>query len=290
VLAVAIEPSRLAAGLVDASGEVLVRDRVGTPSREIWRALEQLVRRVLAARPDEVGPPSVVGVSCSGPLDLAAGSVSPAALPAWTSFALRDRLADLTGLPVLLDTTAGAFAEGERRFGDTTDSDSYFALLLDHEVESACIVGGIRLRGAHGNAGSLAHVCVDPAGPRCTCGATGCLRALAAQVALEAELNRPLRRATASIIERTGIMVGRAVASAAAVFDVTTFLVAGSVVDTFGDGMLDVVRREAAARSKLDHLAGLEVLEPSGYLQPLTAAAAVAFAAPAPLEPDDTRE
>ncbi len=290
VLAVAIEPGRLAAGLVDGAGEVLVRDRVGTPSREIWRALEQLVRRVLAARPDEVGPPTIVGVSCAGPLDLAAGSVSPAAMPAWTAFALRDRLADVTGLPVVLDTTAGAFAEGERRFGDTTDSDSYFALLLDHEVESACFVAGTRLRGAHGNAGSLAHFCVDPGGAKCTCGATGCLRALASQVALEAELNRPLRRATASIIERTGIMVGRAVASAAAVFDVSTFLVAGSVVDTFGDGMLDVVRREAAARSKLGHLTDLEVLEPSGYLQPLTAAAAVAFAAPAPLEADGDRE
>lgn len=279
VLAVVVEPGRLSAGLVDGRGEVIVRDRVGTPTREVWRALEQLVGRVLAARPDELGAPTAVGVSCPGPIDLAAGSVSPMSLPGWSAFPLREHLAELTQLPVSLDTSAGALAEGERRFGDTTDATSFVTLLLDQEVESACVIDGVRLRGAHGNAGSLTHVAVDPLGPACACGAAGCLRAYAAQPVLEAELNRPLRRATASIVERTGIMVGRAIASTAAVFDVTTFLVAGTVVDTFGDVMLATVRREAAARCRLDHLLGLEVLEPSGYLSPLAASAAVALTA-----------
>ena len=90
-------------------------------------------------------------------------------------------------------------------------------------------------------------------------------------------MNRPLRRATPSIIERTGIMTGRAIASAAAVFDVTTFFVTGSVVDTFGDAMLEPIRREVAHRSRLAHLSNLQVLELSGYNQPLVAAASVAL-------------
>lgn len=277
VLAVVVDPGRLAAGIVDESGEVLVRDRIGTPTREVWRSLDQLVRRVLAARPDEVSPPLAVGVSCAAPIDLAAGSVSPATLPAWSAFPLRDHLRDLTGLPVHLDTLAGAAAEAERSFGDMTDSSSFFTLMVDHEVESACIIDGVRLRGAHGNAGSLAHLTVDPDGPRCTCGANGCLRALVAGSALEAEMSRPLRRATESIIERTGIMIGRAVASAAAVFDVATFSVGGSVIDTFGDPLLATVRREAGARSRLTHLGGLRIIEPSGFIQPLAAAATVAI-------------
>ena len=277
VLAVVVDPGRLAAGIVDASGDVLVRDRIGTPAREVWRSLDQLVRRVLAARPEEVDAPVAVGVSCAAPIDLAAGSVSPASLPAWSAFPLRDHLFDLTGLPVHLDTLAGAAAEAERWFGDMTDASSYFTLMIDQEVESACIIGGVRLRGAHGNAGSLAHLTVDPDGPRCTCGANGCLRALVSAAALEAEMNRPLRRATESIIERTGIMIGRAVASAAAVFDVTTFSIGGSVIDTFGDRLLDTTRREAASRSRLTHLGGLRIIEPSGFLQPLAAAATVAI-------------
>ena len=106
VLAVVVDPGRLAAGIVDQRGEVLVRDRIGTPTREVWRALEQLVRRVLAARPDEVAAPSAVAVSCAGPIDEPAGSVSPEALPAWSGFPLRRHVEELTGLPVVLDTLA----------------------------------------------------------------------------------------------------------------------------------------------------------------------------------------
>lgn len=276
VLSVVVDPGRLAAGIVDGSGDVLVRDRIGTPSREVWRSLEQLVLRVLAARPDDVAAPSLVGVSCAGPIDLDAGAVSPAALPAWSGFPLRENLESVTGLPVVLDTLAAATASGELWLGQTADVSTFFTVMLDHEVESACVVDRRLLRGAHGNAGSLAHVTVDPGGALCSCGARGCLRAYAAASALVSEMNRPLRRATDSIIERTGIMVGRAVASTAAAFDVTTFRLSGIVVDTFGDPMLDAVRREIGARSRLDHLDGLRIVEPSGFLQPLAAAASIA--------------
>ena len=274
MLAVVVDPGRLAAGIVDQSGEVLVRDRIGTPTREVWRALEQLVLRVLAARPDDVGAPSAVAVSCAGPIDEPAGSVSPEALPAWSGFPLRLHLEDLTGLPVVLDTLAGANAHGELRYGDTLTT-SFFTLVLDRTIESACTVDGVRLRGAHGNAGSIAHLNVDPGGQACTCGALGCLAAYASAGALEAEMNRPLRRATPSIVERTGIMVGRAIASSAAAFDVSTFVLSGVVVDTFGDVMLDTMRRELSARMRLEHLADIQVVEPSGFVQPLVGTAAL---------------
>lgn len=275
VLAIVVDPGRLAAGVVDRTGEVLVRDRIGTPSREVWRVLEQLVLRVLAARPDDVPAPSTVTVSCAGPIDEPAGAVSPAALPAWSGFPLRRHLEELTGLSVVLDTLAGAAAEGELRFGDSITTTSFVTLVLDRTIESACVIDGRRLRGAHGNAGSLAHLIVDPGGQKCPCGAAGCLTALASAIALEAEMNRPIRRATPSIVERTGIMVGRAIASAAAAFDVSTFLLSGTVVDTFGDPMLDSMRRELELRSHLPHLTDLRVIEPSGFVQPLTAAAAL---------------
>ena len=275
LLAVVVDPGRLAAGIVDERGEVLVRDRIGTPTREVWRALEQLVLRVLAARPDDVTAPSAVAVSCAGPIDQPAGAVSPAALPAWSGFPLRQHLEDLTGLPVVLDTLAGASAHGELRFGDTLTTTSFFTLVLDRTIESACTIDGVRLRGAHGNAGSIAHLTVDPGGQACTCGALGCLAAYASAGALEAEMNRPLRRATPSIVERTGIMLGRAIASSAAVFDVSTFVLSGVVVDTFGDVMLDTMRRELAARMRLTHLANLQVVEASGFLQPLVGTAAL---------------
>lgn len=277
VLAVVVDPGRLAAGIVSSDGEVLVRDRVGNPGREVWRSLEQLVLRVLAARSDDMAKPTAVGVSCAGSIDLPAGSVSPARIPAWSGFTLRTHLEDLTGLPVHLDTLAGAAIDAEQWIGDAVGVDSLALVTFDQTIESAVVVDGVRLRGAHGNAGALAHLQVEPDGMRCTCGATGCLNAYASTVALEAEMNRPLQRATASMIDRTGIMIGRAIASAAAAFDVTTFYVGGSVIDTFGDALLASVNRELVQRSRLEHLSSLRVVELSGFGQPLVAAASVAL-------------
>jgi len=277
VLSVVIDPGRLAAGIVSSDGDVLVRDRVGTPGREVWRSLEQIVRRILAARPEDVALPSMVGVSCAGPIDVEAGSVSPASVPAWSGFPLRDHLEELTGLQVHLDTLAGAAATAERWLGDAVEVPSFLLLLLDQTIESAVVIDGVRLRGAHGNAGSIAHLTVEPGGAPCICGASGCLNAYASTVALETEMNRPMRRATPSIVDRTGIMIGRAIASAAAAFDVTTVFVGGAVIDTFGDPVLESLRRELALRSRLTHLSGLQVVELSGYGQPLVAAASVAL-------------
>ena len=274
-LAVVVDSSRLAAGIVDGDGEVLIRDRVGTPNRDVWRSLERLVRRVMAAR-GEIPMPVAVGVSSIGSLDLQAGSVTPETMAAWSSFPLVQHLQSLTDLPVALDSTAGAAAEAERWLGEAVGLPGYLTLLLDQTVESACIINDVRLRGSHGNGGSLAHLAVEPDGFPCGCGAIGCLNMYASAAALEAEINRPLRRAPDSVVERTGIMVGRTIASAAAVFDLTTVFISGSVVDTFGDSMLDSMRREIGLRSKLDNLQDLRVLEPSGLIQPLVGAAAVA--------------
>ena len=87
-----------------------MRDRVATPPRDVWPALHRLVRRVVAARPDDADPLEVCGVSCEGPIDRDRGTVSPMHLPVWQGFELRERVRDLTGLPTVL----GAGGAGPR--------------------------------------------------------------------------------------------------------------------------------------------------------------------------------
>lgn len=277
VLAVAIEPSRLAAGLVDSSGDVILRDRVTTPNRDVWRTLEQLIRRVIAAAPQGVGTPRAVGVSCAGPVDVQAGTVSPPLVPAWTNFPLREHLERLSGRHVELDSAGGAATEAERWIGEAKGVASYLTVHLDTTAESGCVIDGVRLAGAHGNAASIAHLNVEPDGKPCRCGARGCLETYVSSTALEAELNRPLGRATVPIIERTGIMLGRAIASMCATLDVTTVFLSGNVVDVLGDPMLEMMHRELAVRSRLPSLNTLSVIEPHERIPPLVAAASLAL-------------
>ena len=275
-LAVVIEGQRLAGGLVDREGNVVVRDRVTSSSRDVWHGLEGLIGRVLAAAPSGTVQPSAVAVTCGGPIDTRAGSVSPPQIASWSNFPLRERLADLTSLPVLLDTIAGASADIRATAGSHPRTD-FLEVMLGPSIDSACVVGGMRLSGAHGNAGSLAHLIVEPDGIACWCGDNGCLEAYATSVAIESELNRPLQRATSSIIERTGIMFGRAVSSMAATVDISTVYVSGVVVDTFGQPMLEAARTGIRARSRLPNLAQLAII-PSSPAPPLVAAASLAGA------------
>ncbi len=160
VLSVAIEPGRLSAGLVDDRYSVIVRDRITMPTRDVWRSLERLVRRINAAAPQSVRPFNAVGVSCVGPVDSQAGSVSPPYVPAWTSFPLRDHLEELTSQPTSVVNAGAAAAEAERRLGEARETASYLFVIADATVDSACIIDGRRLSGAHGNAGSIAHISV----------------------------------------------------------------------------------------------------------------------------------
>ncbi|MEP1126231.1 MAG: ROK family protein [Ilumatobacter sp.] len=285
MLAVAIEPARLAAALVDGSGTVLVRDRVTMPSRDVWRSLERLVRRVNAAAPESVGGFDRVTASCVGPVDEQAGTVSPPYVPAWSNFALREHLEELTERPVTVASAGAAAAEAERVIGEATDTRSYLFVVADATVDSACIIDGRRLRGAHGNAGSIAHITVDPDGLACWCGSKGCLEPYLSSIALEAEMNRPLRRVNPSTIERAGIMLGRAIASMCATVDLDTVFVTGGVIDAFGDQLLDVARRELHTRTRLPNLDGLRLVEPVEHIGPLLRAAALDGPAPSDSEP-----
>jgi glucokinase len=253
-LAIDVGTDRLAAAVVDASGDVVVRDRVATPPRDVWPALHRLVRRVVAARPDDADPLERCGVSCEGPIDAVAGTVSPMHLPVWRDYDLRDRVGELTGLPTVLGPSAQGRVLAEAWKGAAREVDDVMVLVLSDAVEAGIIANGRLLHGRLGNAGQLGHVVVEPEGLPCVCGGTGCLTAYASMSAIEAETNRPLRRAPASVVERTGMMVGRAIASAAAVFDLRLVVLTGPVPAVFGHPLVDAARRELDQRSRLAFL------------------------------------
>jgi glucokinase len=253
-LAIDVATDRLSAGVVDASGQVVVRDRVTTPPRDVWPALHRLVRRVVAARPDEADALALCGVSCEGPIDAVKGTVSPLHLPVWQSFELRERVAELTGLPTVLGPMAQGRVLAECWKGAGRDVMDVMVLLLSDAVEAGVISSGRLVHGRLGNAGQLGHVVVEPDGLPCVCGGAGCLAAYASMSAIEEETNRPLRRAPTSVIERTGMMVGRAVASAVAVFDLRLVVLTGAVPAAFGHPLLDAARRELDQRSRLSHV------------------------------------
>ena len=133
-LAIDIGGTKLAAGIVDGAGAVLVRDRVPTPARDVWPAVTRLVRRVLAASPE---PPVNCGIGCGGPMTPVDGTVSPLHIPSWRRFALREYAEQLTGLPVVVDNDAKALALAEAWRGAAMGVNDFIGVVVGTGVTVA---------------------------------------------------------------------------------------------------------------------------------------------------------
>ncbi len=179
VLGLDIGGTKLAAGVVSASGEVLAYDRVPSripdgPDATIARLFE-LADRVLLDADREV---AAVGIGCGGPLDVQAGVIlSPPGMREWTRVPIVDRTVARFGVPAFLDNdgTAGAF--GEYLFGPWRHARSLAYLTVSTGIGGGLVLDGRPYRGTTGNGVEFGHLVVDWQGRRCNCGQLGCAEA-----------------------------------------------------------------------------------------------------------------
>ncbi|MFM8858134.1 MAG: ROK family protein [Actinomycetota bacterium] len=260
-LALHIGGSKFSAGVVSASGSILLRDRVPTPGRDPWTVVSGLVKRICAAANDiDIDG---CGVSIGGPVNVRKGTVAPLNISTWKDFPLADSVAELTGTRTFIDNEAKALARGEAWVGAAVGESDFLAVYIGSSVSAGLVSGGRVLDGNFGNAGFLGHMIVDPKGRDCRCGGRGCLEAHVSARAIEAETGHAPAYAPHALIERNAVMVGRVIASTLAVLDVPKVLIGGSVVGTWGEPFVKAVETEVRARARLDFTRDVAVVEAS---------------------------
>jgi glucokinase len=186
--AIDIGGTKIAAGLVDAAGELLARHERPTPVAEPMTAVEDLLA-ALAAEPGWAEA-TAVGIGSAGPIDAAKGTVSPLNIHAWRDFPLAARVADRTGLPVTLAGDGVAMAAGEHWRGAAKGRENVLCMVVSTGVGGGLILGGRLRPGPSGNAGHVGHMCVELDGPPCPCGARGCVEVIASGTAIAARAVR----------------------------------------------------------------------------------------------------
>lgn len=276
-LAIDIGGTKLAAGLVDRAGRVAWSAQAPTPrgpaGGAVWEALGGLV----AAAPTCLRP-SVCGVGCGGPMSRGGEKVAPLNITSWRDFPLRARVAELTGLATWVDNDAKALALAEGWVGAARQQSCYLAMVVSTGVGAGVVVDGRLLEGNGGNAGHIGHVIVNPDGRRCSCGARGCLEAEASGTAIAALSGKPAALAGSEMIERSGRMVGRGVASVANLLDLRLAVAAGSVALGYGERFFAAAQAELDRCARLDFSAGCVLVpSPLGASGPLIGAAALAW-------------
>jgi predicted NBD/HSP70 family sugar kinase len=225
-LGLEINVDYLAAVVVDLGGRERHRtvrhdDQRGRPPGAVLDEVAELAGAAAAA----VGSDGleVAGVAVAVPGLVADGVVRLAPHLGWRDLdvraALRERAARAGPAAAALagevsvgnEANLAALAELHTRLDAGAEPDRCSFLYISGEigVGAGIVLAGQLLRGARGFGGELGHVTVRPDGPRCRCGARGCLETYANQEAL-------LRGAGQSADPAGGGAVDRLVASARA--------------------------------------------------------------------------
>jgi glucokinase len=152
----------------------------------ILEAVAHAIQDVLPPDPDLANVSIAIGTP--GPVDPFRGMVLSAPnIPSWRDLPLRDWLLRRYAATVYIANDANLAALGELTFGAGQGATDIVYLALGTGIGGGVITGGRLLLGSRGLGAELGHVTVDPRGPRCGCGRTGHLEALASGPAIARE-------------------------------------------------------------------------------------------------------
>ena len=161
-------------------------NRSQSPAKVLGRAVRMIgtaLARAEAARLTVAG----LGVAVPGPVETDSGLLRLAPNLGWVDVPVAAILADrLAGhdLAVVVDNEANLAALGELWFGGHHDLADFIHVSGEIGVGGGVVLSEELFRGVRGFAGEIGHVVVQPDGPRCRCGARGCLEQVAGQEAI----------------------------------------------------------------------------------------------------------
>jgi glucokinase len=272
VLAVDIGGTKMSAGLVGADGRVHRQAEVATPATE--PLLEEAMRGLLTSVSEGTSP-RAIGLASAGPVDPPRGRVSPVNIPSWRDFPLLDLVGVIMpGVPSVLVGDGIAAAVGEHWLGAGRGVESLLGIVVSTGVGGGLVLNGTAYPGPSGNAGHIGHVVADPAGPPCSCGATGCVEAYASGPsmvrwahsqgwtgpdarALSADAARGEVVALAAF-DRGAQALARGIAATAALCDLDRVVIGGGV-SAAGEILFEPLRTHLAGFLTLDYVQRLTV-------------------------------
>lgn len=269
--------TKIAGGLISATGEILSRARRETPAEdvdEIVDAVGELIEELGSDHDVEAA-----GVACAGYIDKAGTTVLFSPNLAWRDEPMKERLENRVDVQVTIENDANAAAYGEFVHGAGHDVDDMVMVTIGTGVGGGMIFDGELFRGSFGVAAEIGHARVVPDGIRCGCGNRGCLESYASGSALIRQARALVeggssRAATLSercggdpmalegkhvteaaqagdpasieLLAGVGRWIGEAAATFAAVLDPARFVIGGGVAEA-GDLLLKPIE-EAFAR------------------------------------------
>lgn len=254
--------TKIAAGVVDETGQILAELRQPTPTGSadaVVDAMSAMIAQLHATHP-------VTAVGIGAPCFIAHDRdyiMFTANLPI-RDYKLGSVIAGKTNLPTVVENDANAAAWAEFQFGAAQGATDMVLITLGTGVGGGLVANGELIRGAYGVAAEVGHIEMVAGGRRCGCGLIGCWEAYASgsgfvRTARELAAERPLdaqallalgdgtadgvqgmhvteaaRKGDAVALDAfriTGEYIGRGLAMLGTILDPSTYVIGGGLSD-----------------------------------------------------------
>lgn len=143
-------------GVVDDSGKILKKGKVSTPQTEnpFLEVLSEKVKVVQKDYQDILG----IGISVPGTPNSKGVMVNFGSLTQMYGLALKEKLNNLTQLPVVVENDANAAAIAEKWIGAGKEYSNYMVMALGTGIGGGIVINNQIYRGGHGIAGEFGWV------------------------------------------------------------------------------------------------------------------------------------
>ena len=235
--------TKIAALRITTEGEIRARTIIPTPATDQSAAMPAIEAAAATVLEDGV---AAIGVGLAGLIDVRSGALLSAPNLVWRDMALSEDLTAKFGLPVTVDNDATAAAWGESRVGASRGSHDSLFVGVGTGIGGGIVAGGRLLRGAHGFAGEICHIIVEPDGPLCGCGNRGCWEQVASGLAIARAGARAVADEPGSTIARLAggdprRATGELVTQAARQGDAAAAAILTTVARRLGEGIAGLV-------------------------------------------------
>jgi len=221
-----------------------------------------------------------IAIGSPGPLDAVHGKlINPANLPGWEGSPLAALVSRVTGVPTLLQHDAKVAALAEYHQGAGRGSRHMVYITWSTGIGGGVIIDGQLFSGAHGSAGELGHMIIDPDGPLDACGQHGCLEVFAGGNNLARQTGEPAAQLfeaaesgdleALAIVKRAAGYMGIGLINVTNLFDPDVIVIGGGISSSWklvgphleaalkGSPFIGAARRPALRRARLGDRVGL---------------------------------
>ena len=181
--AVHISSNMLDVGISNVDADVLWHERIPLPPGSNHdEVLEETIRLIYKAiKVSGVGRIAGIGVCLHGLVRSEEGLLVFAPNSGWENVRVGETFANEFNLPVILENDVRAMTLAESWCGCALNMRNYVYLYIGSGIGGSIVMNGELYKGDAGFAGEFGHNTIEPDGPLCTCGNSGCLQAVASE-------------------------------------------------------------------------------------------------------------